>query len=357
MSAPLVSVVMSVYNDARWLPESLGSVLGQTLRELEVVVVDDGSTDATPQVLAEMTRRDPRVRVLRVPHGRPARALNRGLEEARGAFVARLDADDTSHPERLAAQVDLLRLRPQVGIVGSDIEKIDERGEVVARTPRPRDDASIRWKALLWCPFTSSSVVLRRDVLERAGLRFDESLRGSEDYAFFARLLDHAQGANLPRPLVRYRVRESGFSRRNRAEFQDIAVSIAREVLGRWLPDFAIRREEVARLRDAFHGMGRARLPGRPEARELAHRYLTLLDAFRARLAERGEREALADLGRAEAARFVHVLSPGLAPADLRLVARLTRLDPLFPARWVAAGRRRLPGRRPALSAHAPPRT
>lgn len=354
MGTPLVSVVMSVYDDAAWLPASLESVLGQSLRELELIAVDDGSTDATPRILAGAARRDSRVRVLRVPHGRPARALNRGLEEARGEFVARLDADDLAHPERLATQVDFLRARPAVGIVGSDIEKIDESGRVIARQPRPRDDVSIRFKALLWCPFTSSAVTLRRAVLERTRLRFDETLRGSEDYAFFAHLLEHAEGANLARPLARYRVRDSGYSRRNRAEFQAIAVSIAQEVLGRWLPDFPLRREEVAQLRAVFHGMGRARLPARPEGSALAHRYLALLAAFRAR-AGRGRDEALAALGRTEAARFVQALTPGLAVADLRLVARLTRLDPLFPARWAAASRRRIRRRAPTLPLHAPP--
>lgn len=354
MSAPRVSVVMSVYNDAEWLPASIASVLGQSLRELELIVVDDGSTDATPRVLAEAARRDPRVRPLRVPHGRPARALNRGLEVARGEFVARLDADDVCHPERLAAQVDFLRARPGTGVVGSDIEKIDERGRLLGRTPRPRSDTEIRWKALLWCPFTSSAAMLRREVVERAGLRFDARLRGSEDYAFFTRLLDHARGANLDRPLVRYRVRETGFSRRNRAEFEAIAASIAHETIGRWLPEFATRREEVARLRAVFHGMGRARLPARSEAAGLARRYLALLAAFRARVGEAPEMRALA---RAEARRFVHVLAPGLGPADLRLLARLTRLDPLFPARWAAAGRRRLrlpSGSRPRAPAPAP---
>lgn len=121
-STPLVSVVMAVWNDPRWLRVAIDSILDQSLRELELVVVDDGSTDETVDILADAERRDPRVRLLRVPHTGAAAALNAGIEAARADFIARLDADDWSHPRRLERQLVLLRSRAEIGVVGSDVE-------------------------------------------------------------------------------------------------------------------------------------------------------------------------------------------------------------------------------------------
>ncbi|MBW2269955.1 MAG: glycosyltransferase [Deltaproteobacteria bacterium] len=338
MSAPLVSVLMCTYNDMQWLPTSIDSVLAQSLADLEFVIVDDGSTDGTPELLAATARRDPRVQVERIKHGRPARALNHGLGLVRGELIARLDADDWAHPERLEAQLAHLRAHPEVGIIGSTIEKMDEDGRVEGPTGRPLDDATIRFKSLLWCPFTSSSVTMRREVLERARLRYDETLRGSEDYDFFARVLDHTRSAALDRPLARYRVRAGGFSRRNRDEFEAIAVDIAGGVIARALPGFATDAAEVASLRAAFHGMGRARPPAGRAGTAVAGRYLDLLDAFCAGPLDDRERVGLRA---AEARRFVHTLDPSPDPARLRLLMRLTRMDRGFARAWWRAWRRR----------------
>ena len=343
-SQPLVSVVMPVWNDARWLGEAIDSILGQTLHELELIVVDDGSTDETPAILEAYAARESRVRVLRVTHGGTARALNHGLDASTAEFVANLDSDDWSHPDRLSLQVRFLRDHPELVMVGCDVDKIDEHGCITGAAARPPTDAAIRFKTLLWAPFTQSATTARRQHLVAHGLRYDESLRGSEDYEFWTRLLDTGRCANLPERLVRYRVRQ-GMSTRHRSEFVTIAVSIARRTIERWIPGFETDEKEVRALRSAFGGMGRVSISDDAEGHGLARRYLELFEAFA--LAHAGDPDVEA-LARFEASRFLSAFRPRLDDAGwLELVARLHRLDPGFPRRYLARWAPRL--RREAL--------
>jgi len=127
-AAPLVSLLLPAYNAATTLPTCLASIAAQTLTDLEVIAVDDGSTDATPTLLADFARRDPRVRVIRQAHGGIVAALNTGLAACRGRFVARMDADDTMHPQRLAMQYRFMRAHPECDIVGARIRVLREDG-------------------------------------------------------------------------------------------------------------------------------------------------------------------------------------------------------------------------------------
>jgi glycosyltransferase involved in cell wall biosynthesis len=119
---PLVSVLLPAYNAAATLPAALDSLLGQTLADLEVVAVDDGSTDATAAVLADYARQDPRVRPLLLPHAGIAPALNAALAAARGRFLARMDTDDLAHPRRLARQAEALAEDPGLGLVACRVD-------------------------------------------------------------------------------------------------------------------------------------------------------------------------------------------------------------------------------------------
>src|ERR1700679_4394868 len=127
-SAPRVSVVMAVRDGDRWLAEAVESLLGQSERAFECIVVDDGSEDRTPVLLDALRRRDGRLRVLRQPRLGLCAALNRGLAEARGPLVARLGADDVAHESRLERQVAAFAARPELGVLGTWAQEIDARG-------------------------------------------------------------------------------------------------------------------------------------------------------------------------------------------------------------------------------------
>ena len=199
MSQPAVSVVMAVFDGAPWVGAAVESLLGQTLGDLEIIVIDDGSTDATPDVLASI--RDPRLRIERSARQGLTRALNRALDLARAPLVARLDADDLALPERLARQRQYLDAHPGVGLLGTWARELDPAGREVAILRPPVDDAAIRRALIRKNPMVHSSVMMRRSVLDRAG-RYDLSFPVAQDYDLWMRMARIARVANLPELLV-----------------------------------------------------------------------------------------------------------------------------------------------------------
>jgi hypothetical protein len=216
---PLVSVLMSVHNDARFVGEAVQSVLAQTLPDFELIVVDDASTDATAELLAEIG--DPRLNVVRNPEQSGlAASLNRGLDVAQGRYVARLDSDDVSVPDRLERQVERIEQEPRVAVVGSAVRDLDEHGAAGTVHRSPVGPRAVRWLSLFSSPFFHPSVLVDRERLDELGLRYDTSFFESEDYDLWARLLQHAEGANVAEPLVLKRV-HAGQASQRRGDVQE----------------------------------------------------------------------------------------------------------------------------------------
>lgn len=199
MSTPAVSVLVGVHDGAPWIGDAVASVLAQTLADLELIVVDDGSGDATPELLAAV--RDTRLRVERQARGGLTRALVRALGLARAPLVARLDADDVALPERLARQRAFLDAHPDVGVLGSAAREVDAAGREVAVVRPPESDGAIRRMLIRRNPFVHSSVMMRRAAVERAG-GYDVSLPVAQDYDLWMRMSRLVGLANLPDVLV-----------------------------------------------------------------------------------------------------------------------------------------------------------
>jgi glycosyltransferase involved in cell wall biosynthesis len=233
---PLVSVLLSVRNDARFVGEAVASVLAQTLRDLELVVVDDGSTDDTPGVLAAVD--DDRLVLIRNEEQLGlAASLNRGLDRATGRYVARLDADDVALPERLQRQVDHIQTRPGVAVVGTAVADLDEHGGRGKGHVMPRGAAPLRWHALFSSPFFHPTVLVDRELLDAHGLRYDAAFLESEDYDLWTRLLAFADGDNLPEALVLKRV-HAGQASVARSEVQEsFQRRVALREIGRIAPE------------------------------------------------------------------------------------------------------------------------
>ncbi len=346
---PLVSVVMSVFDGEAWLAESVESILAQTERDLELVVVDDGSTDGSGEILAELARRDPRIRLFRNEANQgQAAALNRGLEASGGRYVARMDADDVAEPERLAAQIAWLERRPEVGLLGTAVRRIDDEGRPGALRRRPASDLEIRWACLLESPFMHPTVMLRRAVLEEYGLRYDERLRTAQDYDLWVRLLRRTRAANLPEPLVRYRrpARRSSARRRDQLSNHD---EIAWRSIRESVPSFAeIERETVTGLRALFVGGSDVTPVAEEERLALCRLYLDLAGAFLRQ--HRGELDtaAVRESSTARAARVLRGtgIRRGWLGTALRLAGRdASVLRPLL-GHW----RRAATGARPGAS-------
>ena len=216
--SPLVSVVLAARDARATIDQAVTSVLRQSLRDLELVVVDDGSVDGTGALLADVG--DPRLRVVRndQPLGL-AGALNAGLGEARGRYVARLDADDIARPAWLERLVQRMRSVPAAAVVGTAAADFGDDGRVGRVHRMPSGARAVRWAALFSAPFFHPTVLVDREVLDAHGLRYDTSFAESEDYDLWARLLAHADGDNLAEPLVLYR-RHAGQASTRRADVQ-----------------------------------------------------------------------------------------------------------------------------------------
>lgn len=244
-SSPHVSVLVAAHDAERYLRLALESVLRQSVADLELVVVDDGSSDATPELLASIA--DPRLVVLRNDERLGlATSLNRGLDRARGRYVARLDADDIALPRRLERQLRHVHADGRIGIVGSAIIEIDGWGRVGGLHVMPRGPAAVRWAALFSSPFYHPTVLLARDRLARHELRYDPSYAESEDYELWTRLLRMAGGANVPEPLVLYRVHPGQATRRRRDLQRDLQLRVARREISSLAPGLPEEAVELA---------------------------------------------------------------------------------------------------------------
>jgi len=199
VAAPAVSVLVGVHNGAPWVSRAVESVLGQTLADLDLIVVDDGSTDATPTLLAAV--RDSRLIVERQSRTGLTRALNRALARARAPLIARLDADDVALPARLERQRAFLEGHPDVGLLGTAARVVDEADRELAVIRPPEADPAIRRALIRRNPFVHSSVMARRALVEQVG-GYDASFPVAQDYDLWLRLSAVTRMANLPEPLV-----------------------------------------------------------------------------------------------------------------------------------------------------------
>ena len=225
---PLVSVLVPVRDGEEHLPAAIDSLERQELDDYEVIVVDDGSRDRTPELLAAWARRDERVHLLRSPRRGIARALDRALAEARAPLVARMDADDVALPGRLVAQAAALEAEPGLDVLGTHVRVVSASGERISDGMRRYEawltslvtPSDIARDLFIESPFCHPTVMARRQRLVEAGGYRD--VDGPEDYDLWLRLArGGAVMANLPRVLLEWRDRQDRATRtdpRYRAE-------------------------------------------------------------------------------------------------------------------------------------------
>ncbi|MCP5432738.1 MAG: glycosyltransferase family 2 protein [Alphaproteobacteria bacterium] len=207
---PLVSVVVPAFNAERTLAETLASAADQTHRELEILVVDDGSTDATADLVRAFAARDGRVRLIPKANGGVAAARNAGISEARGAYVAPLDADDLWHPRKIELQVGALEAAgPGFGLAYNWYRRVNERGEVTHPSANPVVEGVVLHRHLAWNFVSNGSTpLMRKSAL--AGLGYDPALQragnqGCEDYLLQLRLAMRTRFVCVPAFLTGYR--------------------------------------------------------------------------------------------------------------------------------------------------------
>lgn len=201
----LISVVMAVYNGAEYLEVAIDSILKQTYSNFEFIIINDGSTDDTAQILRRYEQLDERIAVYtQVNQGLP-KSLNRGLQLAQGQYIARMDADDISLPERFAKQVEFMETHSDIGICGTWIKTISEVGSTCINQYPSSHDAIQYW-LLFGTGLSHPTVMLRRKLLEQYGLQYNPAFTYCQDFELWVRSSDYTRLANIPEVLLLYRV-------------------------------------------------------------------------------------------------------------------------------------------------------
>jgi len=233
---PLVSVVMTVYNYERYVAESIESILAQTFRDFEFIIIDDASSDSTQKVISGFI--DRRIVFVRNDENLgQTRSLNKALRLARGTYIARIDGDDVSFPDRLKRQVDFLERNPRVGVVGTWLQSVDERNRLIRKSRYPVIPTLGRLLFLNlfnWPCLTHPTVMVRKGCFETVG-PYNEQYRISQDYDLWLRVARKFRMRNIPHILLNYREHRQSLShsRKNktRQEVRQIVVSNVRHFL------------------------------------------------------------------------------------------------------------------------------
>ncbi|MEM7130817.1 MAG: glycosyltransferase family A protein [Chloroflexota bacterium] len=224
---PLVSFVMGVFNGEAYLPQALGSIFQQTYENFECIVVNDGSTDNTLAILNGF--QDPRLRVIdNEQNVGLTRSLNIGLAQARGGLIARHDADDLSHPNRLERQVAVLNANPGCILVGSSYEVIDTNGTILDTVEMSLTDTALQNELAQWNCYCHGSVLMRQDVLRKV-CGYRESFPVTQDYDLWLRMAEQGKLLAIAEPCYQYRIDPKAISQ-SKLHLQLVYDNLARKL-------------------------------------------------------------------------------------------------------------------------------
>lgn len=202
---PKVTVLMSCYNAVRWLDEAIDSILNQTFKDFEFVIIDDGSTDETLKIINSYARNDDRIVVISKPNTGLTDSLNVGLQRARGEWIARLDADDVAFPTRLERQIEFLNNNKEIALLGSGCTLIDDKGLVVKDFKYPSTHRKIVKKIeAMGAPFPHSSVIFKKEIVQYIG-GYRRRFNGAEDGDLWLRIAENHTIACLYLPQIKLR--------------------------------------------------------------------------------------------------------------------------------------------------------
>lgn len=199
-----VSILLPVYNAEDYIGETLSSLISQTYRDLEILVIDDGSTDNSNKIIKDFAEEDNRVRLVEQKNEGLISTLNKGLSLCKGEYIARMDADDISFANRIERQVDFLDVHSEVGIVGSSVILFgDDVSDSLSLKP---ENHELNLANLLFAPcFAHPSVMIRKRLIEKHNFHYDLNYQHCEDYKLWVDMAFETKLANISEPLVKYR--------------------------------------------------------------------------------------------------------------------------------------------------------
>ncbi len=252
MRRPKVTVLMPVYNGECHLRAAIDSILRQSFTDYEFLIIDDGSTDSTPETLASYS--DARIRIVRNPKNMGLIAtLNKGLDLAQGELIARMDSDDMSLPARLQTQVRFMDGNPHIGLCGSWFATIGG----TRRTVRPMTAPGEVKSALLFnSPFAHPTMVMRREVMKKYNLHYSADFVHAEDYELWSRAANYTQMANVPKALLRYREHPSQVSNLHSSVQQEVADRVRISLARMLIPEMSEKEKAIHCAISRFRASG-----------------------------------------------------------------------------------------------------
>lgn len=208
MKNPKVSVILAVKNGDLFLKDAIKSILVQTFKNYEFLIIDDNSIDKTPEILKSF--KDPRIKIFtNQKHLGLTKSLNIALKKAKGEFIARMDTDDVSKPERLKTELEFLEKNPKIALVGSWVDLINSQGQKLSTKKLPIKYSEIKKNLIKANQFYHPTLMIRKNVLKTIGF-YDEKYQYSQDYELVLRIASKYTVANIPKPLLYYRVNSKG---------------------------------------------------------------------------------------------------------------------------------------------------
>lgn len=202
---PKISVIMSVYNGARYLKEAVDSILNQTFTDFEFLIVNDCSNDNSPQILKEYAEKDNRIKIITNEFNLGlTKNLNKMIRQVKGEYIARFDCDDVSLPTRFEKQVKFLNENPKVALVSSWSSLMDDNGKIFGTVKYPINNIELKKVLIRYNPFFHPAVMMRKSALDNVGF-YNESWRFAQDYELWLRIARKYEIANIPEILLNYR--------------------------------------------------------------------------------------------------------------------------------------------------------
>lgn len=249
---PLVSIVLPVYNGKEYLREAIDSMLDQTFTDFELIIINDGSSDESADIIAAYS--DPRIHFFQQENQGLAATLNRGIALARGHYIARQDQDDVSLPDRLANQVRFLEGNPEHGLVGTWAVIWEGETPTERLHRHPQDNLRLKFDLLFDNPFVHSSVMIRKSVVEEVGgYSTDRDRQPPEDYELWSRVARRSKVANIPETLHVYREMPQSMSRTGDNPFLRHVLAINKENIA-WYTAGAFSDQSIQDLATLIHG-------------------------------------------------------------------------------------------------------
>ncbi|MEO8664376.1 MAG: glycosyltransferase [Ignavibacteria bacterium] len=252
---PKISVITTVLNCDNYISKSIESIAGQTFRDFEYIIINDGSSDNTSKIIHTFSQKDSRLIIIDNEKnlGR-VKSLNLALGMASGKYIAIQDADDISLPERLKTQYLFLEKNHDHVLVGADVTVIDEKGSEMSSPLRPEKNLEAKFSLLFRCTFANPSIMFRKAVLDKHNIQYEEDFEHSEDFRIISLISVHGKVHNLTDRLVKYRKHESNNSRVNSNVLNETSTQIVKDNLAAM--GFKVNFDQAGRLRKLISSRG-----------------------------------------------------------------------------------------------------